>query len=86
MQFAERPGSFCPHYDSNVLRRPVCQKLVASGELPPGNTADDGVAVRYRGTEIVEVVADSPNTKAWRVEPRDNEGFDESEIAARFLS
>ena len=79
------PGSFCPHYDGDILRRPVYQKLVSQGELPPGNAADDGVAVRYSNTEISEIVADSPNGRAWRVEQSVDVGVDETKIAARFL-
>ncbi len=50
------PGSACPHYDSEELRRPVYTKLVAEG-FPPGVAADDGVGLHYVDTELVEVVS-----------------------------
>ena len=45
------PGSACPHYDGEELRRPVYQELVAGG-FPPGIAADDDVALHYVGTEL----------------------------------
>ena len=50
------PGSACPHYDGEDMRRPVYTRLVAEG-FPPGVAADDTVALRYDGTELAEVVS-----------------------------
>jgi dipeptidase E len=61
-------GSACPHYDSADLRRPTYIQAVAEG-LPPGIAADDGVALRYAGTELAEVVTVRPGARAYRVEP-----------------
>jgi peptidase E len=61
------PGSFCPHYDGEELRRPVYRDLVDGG-LPPGFAADDGVALHFVGTELREVVASQPGARAYRVE------------------
>lgn len=62
------PGSFCPHYDGEELRRPVFARLVASG-FPAGYAADDGVALHFEATELREVVASRPGARAYRVEP-----------------
>ena len=61
------PGSFCPHYDGEVLRRPVYRRLVDEG-FPPGYAADDGAALHFVGTELREVVTSRPGTQAYRVE------------------
>jgi peptidase E len=61
-------GSACPHYDGEERRRPVYTQLVADG-FPPGIAADDGVAVRYAGTELAEVVTTRDGATAYRVEP-----------------
>ncbi|GAC1322819.1 MAG: peptidase E [Mycobacteriales bacterium] len=62
------PASTCPHYDSEARRRPLYQRLVATGALPPGVAADDGVGLHYVGTELAEAVADRPDAAAWQVE------------------
>ncbi|MBA2741985.1 MAG: peptidase E [Actinobacteria bacterium] len=62
------PGSFCPHYDGEELRRPVYRALVDSG-FPAGIAADDGAALHYVGSELHEVVASTPDARAYRVEP-----------------
>ena len=61
------PGSHCPHYDSETLRRPSYQRLVADG-LPAGYAADDGAALHFVGTELAEVVTSRPTAGAYRVE------------------
>src|SRR5207249_6210984 len=62
------PGSACPHYDGEELRRPVYRRLVAEG-MAPGYAADDGVALRFDGTELAEVVTCRAEATAYRVEP-----------------
>jgi dipeptidase E len=60
------PGSACPHYDAEAERRPVYTRLVAEG-FPPGIAADDGVALRFDGTELAEAVSARPGAGAYRV-------------------
>ena len=62
------PGSACPHYDGEELRRPVYTRLVADG-FPPGYAADDAAALHVVGTELHEVVAVEEGARAYRVEP-----------------
>lgn len=72
-------GSACPHYDGEERRRPVYTRLVAEG-FPPGIAADDGVAVRFTGTDLAEVVSVREGASAYRVGP---DG--ESRLEARLL-
>ncbi len=60
------PGSACPHYDGEELRRPRYRELVSDG-FPEGIAADDGVALRFAGTELHEVVTCRPGAGAYRV-------------------
>jgi peptidase E len=62
------PCSNGVHYDSEAQRRPLYHRLVAEGRLPAGFATDDGVGLVYRGTELVEAVADRPGKAAYRVE------------------
>lgn len=61
------PGSTCPHYDSEQRRRPLYQRLVAAGSIPPGIATDDGVGLHFIGTELHEAVTDREAGAAWRV-------------------
>ena len=74
-------GSFCPHYDSESLRRPRYLELVGSGALPDGYAADDSVGLLFAGRELAEAVAVLPEQRAFRVE-RTKRG-DAEEIAIR---
>ena len=53
------PGSACPHYDGEELRRPVYQRLVRDSELPPGIALDDGAGAHYVGTTLERVLGGS---------------------------
>jgi len=61
------PGSFSPHYDGEPMRRPTYQRLIGGGTLPDGYAADNGAALVFRGTELVEAVASRPGANAYRV-------------------
>ena len=60
------PGSACPHYDGEELRRPIYTQLVRDG-FPAGIAADDDVALHYVGTELQEVVTTRAGATAYRV-------------------
>jgi dipeptidase E len=77
------PGSHCPHYDGEAERRPTYRRAVAEG-LPAGIAADDGCALHFAGTELVESVSSRPGARAYRVEP-EAEGVVETPISARYL-
>jgi peptidase E len=65
-------GSFCPHYDGEVERRPTFRRLVGEG-LAGGYGVEDRVALHFRGTELAEVVSSRPDGRAFRVEPAGQE-------------
>lgn len=62
------PFSNGVHYDSEVQRRPLYQRLIADGTLPAGYATDDGVGVLYRGTEFVEALSEQDGKAAYFVE------------------
>jgi dipeptidase E len=69
------PGSACPHYDGEELRRPRYRQLVDDG-FPAGWAAEDGVGLHFEGTDLVEVVSALPGKKAYRVERGNEEPVD----------
>jgi dipeptidase E len=79
------PGSFCPHYDSESLRRPRYEELVGGGTLPDGFAADDGVGLLFEGRSFIEAVASLPGQHAYRVERRRGNAVEETQIRARLL-
>lgn len=78
------PGSHCPHYDGEIERRPVYQRLVEQGDLPPGLAADDGAALTFSGVALKEIVASRREARAWRVTSEDGR-FGEEELQPRYL-
>ncbi|HEX5496914.1 MAG TPA: peptidase E [Mycobacteriales bacterium] len=61
------PYSNGVHYDAEEQRRPLYHALVADGTLPAGYATDNGVGLLYRGTELVEAVADRADAHAYHV-------------------
>ncbi len=78
------PGSNCPHYDGEAERRPRFQALIAQGALPAGHAADDGVALRFEGQRLAEVVSSRPQAGAYFVSARAGEVREEP-LAVRRL-
>ena len=62
------PGSACPHYDGEELRRPVYTALVADG-FPPGIALDDGAGAHYVGRELREVLTSREGAGGYWVGP-----------------
>jgi peptidase E len=79
------PGSACPHWDGEEMRRPVYRDLVAGG-FPEGIAAEDGVGLVYDGTELVEAVSWREDGAAFRVSRAGSaDAVAEERIAARVL-
>jgi dipeptidase E len=78
------PGSFCPHYDGEAMRRPRLHELVAAGKLGRTYACDDGAAVVFRGTELHEAIAEREGATAYRVELLDG-AVRESALPTRLL-
>ncbi|MFE9423274.1 Type 1 glutamine amidotransferase-like domain-containing protein [Kitasatospora sp. NPDC006697] len=72
------------HYDVDPGRRPLVHQLVADGTLPTTHCTDDGVGLVYRGTELVEVVAETEGKAAYVVE-REGEKAVEHRLEPRLL-
>lgn len=79
------PGSFSPHYDGEPMRRPTFRRLIGDGTVPDGHAADDGAALVFRGTELVEAVASRPGAKGYRVVRGAADEAIETPLATRYL-
>ena len=78
------PDSACPHYDGEPERRPAYRRLVADGTLPAGYAADDGAALHFMGTELMQVVTSRPGAHAYRVRCGEG-GIVEEPLPVRYL-
>lgn len=79
------PTSNGVHYDSEAQRRPLYHRLVADGTLPDGHATDDGAGLVYRGTNLVEVIADRAGAAAYRVARGPDGGVIETRLEPRRL-
>jgi dipeptidase E len=61
-------GSLSVHLDGEPERRPAYLDAVASGGLPAGHAADDGVGLLYEGRELVRIVGSRRGLRCIRVE------------------
>lgn len=69
------PGSACPHYDGEELRRPRYSELLRDG-MAPGIAIDDDVGVRFEGTDLKEVVTSRPGATAYLVDAEGEQPLD----------
>ena len=60
-------GSHCPHYDREAPRRPLYQKLIASGEMKPGYACDNDAGIYFEDNEVKRVVSTRPEAKVYYV-------------------
>jgi peptidase E len=74
------------HYDTEEQRRPLLHQLVGDGTLPLSYATDDGVGLVYRGTALVEAVAERRDANAYRVERLDDGTVRETVISPRLLA
>ena len=79
------PGSYCPHYSADPLRRPAYQALVADGTLPAGIACDDGTGSHFTDDTLTAIVADGPGVTGYRVRPDGDGGCTEEPLAVTLL-
>jgi peptidase E len=63
------PGSACPHYDDEELRRPTYRRLIDDEGFPAGYAADAGVGLLFVDGELAEIVTGREGATAYRVDP-----------------
>lgn len=78
------PGSACPHYFGEADRQAAYHRMIATGQLPDGHAADDGVALVWRDGRLAEVVTERSGGQAFRV-VRDGDRAVETPLEVRYL-
>jgi peptidase E len=79
------PFSNGVHYDSEGQRRPLFQRLIGEGTLPPGYATDDGAGVLYRDTDFVEAVSERNGASTYFVTSTQDGGVTEDTLDTRRL-
>lgn len=77
-------GSFCPHYDGEVGRRPTYQRLIAEGQVVDGYACDDSAAAHFIDGQLHQVVSSRPKARGYALR-RVNQQAIESPIETMFL-
>jgi dipeptidase E len=60
-------GSHCPHYDREPDRRPLYEKLIASGEMQPGYACDNDAGIYFEDNEVKRAVATRKGARVYYV-------------------
>jgi dipeptidase E len=60
-------GSHSPHYDREADRRPLYQKLIASGQMKPGYACDNDAGIYFEDNEVKRVVSTRAEAKVYYV-------------------
>lgn len=64
-------GSHSPHYDAEKDRRPLYQKMIASGQMKPGYACDNDAGIYFEDNTVVRVVSTRPGAKCYYVSVAD---------------
>jgi len=79
------PYSNGVHYDGEAQRRPKMHELIRNGTLGDGYATDDGAALLYRGTGLVEVVADRAGPRGYELKRAADGSVTETPLPTRVL-
>ena len=61
-------GSHCPHYDSEVSRKPLYHDLIKRGELPPGYACDDSAGLYFENENMKGAFSVKESSKSYFVD------------------
>jgi len=80
------PYSNGVHYDAEEQRRPKMHELIGDGTLGDGYATDDGAGLVYRGTRLVEVVADQEGPLGYELKRSADGTVTETPLPTRVLN
>lgn len=60
-------GSHSPHYDAEGERRPIYQRMIASGEMKPGYACDNDAGIHFEDNEVRRVIATRAEARVYHV-------------------
>ena len=72
------PGCCCPHYDSEVNRRPSLHKFISDSKINSCIAIEDGAAVHYKNGELFTAINFGKNKNSYLVKKIKNKVVEES--------
>ena len=78
-------GSDCPHFDSEIERRPTFHRLLTEQAISPGYAADDHAALVFAGERLARIVASVPTARAYHLTRDESGAAIETPLAAELL-
>ena len=61
-------GSFCPHYDTEVDRRPSLKRMLEQGEIGSGLASEDRTAIHFIDEARHKCISSNPGSRVFRVD------------------
>jgi peptidase E len=79
------PYSNSPHHDAEEQRRPTIHKLIGEGTLPDGYATDNGTALIFENTDLVDCVTEVAGANTWHITRRPDGTVQETSLPTRLL-
>ena len=77
-------GSCCPHYDSEIERKPAYLDLIANDQAMAGLALTDGAASHFVDGQLKQIVTSRPEARGYQLTRQDNQAV-EQELPATCL-
>ena len=69
-------GSFCPHYDTEVDRRPSLKRMLEQDEIGAGLASEDRTAVHFIDEKLHRCISSNPGSRVFRVDRNGEQALD----------
>lgn len=79
------PFANSPHHDAEEQRRPLMLELLAEGLFSECYATDNGTALVFGGTDLVEAVTEAEGAAAWHLRRDENGHVEEQRLPTRLL-
>jgi peptidase E len=79
------PYSNSPHHDAEEQRRPTIHRLIGDGTLPDGYATDNGTALIFENTGLVDCVTEVDGASTWRITRLPDGTVEETALPTRLL-
>lgn len=61
-------GSHCPHYDTEIKRKPLYHEMILKGEISPGYACDDLAGIYFENEKFKRAVSTDAKSKSYYID------------------